>query len=386
MNNMAFSNQGRAATQDCTFEAGSLLNTKIKVSYFLVILFIYQLIESAKHASKSLPLWFMLLLTTLNEVVLILTILCHEFGHGKMSVSLGGKIEQILLWPFGGICFSSRPETETHRKRLWNDMKIVCAGPATHFIQAPIWIGILVALRASLGAMSEDAPTWEYLIPFNFVNPCYSQVIDECAHNLFQYLLYVVLGQAISMNVMLFLFNVFFPMYPLDGAKIITVGLMLCGVSTTCAAWVLICMSMPLAIVFIVYAFAGYSGGSIMPGIMAYLGLMCLIETYRIYKLIREGNLHRHPLFEQSPSQGIIIEPTYNHRSEGASNTYRPASLPRTTVENSFVPFNETTGYRLDGGPNPGRGEFLDRLEEKQKRDNMSARELRETGKNANEI
>ena len=34
-----------------------------------------------------------------------------------------------------------------------------------------------------------------------------------------------LIGLGIRMNVMLFLFNVFFPMYPADGSKLLTVGL-----------------------------------------------------------------------------------------------------------------------------------------------------------------
>jgi len=60
------------------------------------------------------------------------TVLCHEFGHGSMARWIGGEIDHILLWPFGGICFSSRPPGVTDpRKLLENELKVVAAGPST---------------------------------------------------------------------------------------------------------------------------------------------------------------------------------------------------------------------------------------------------------------
>lgn len=59
-------------------------------------------------------------------------------------------------------------------------------------------------------------------------------------------------AQAIQLNVMLFMFNVFFPMYPMDGAKLIVCTLQLfCSSSARCAARVLVYTSIPLSILFI---------------------------------------------------------------------------------------------------------------------------------------
>lgn len=73
----------------------------------------------------------------------------HELGHGTMSKYLGGKIAQIMLWPLGGICFSTRdPNLVDKRKKIKNELKIVWAGPVTHFFQAPVWMGVLAILGA----------------------------------------------------------------------------------------------------------------------------------------------------------------------------------------------------------------------------------------------
>ena len=56
----------------------------------------------------------------------------------QMARKLGGEISHILLWPFGGICFSSRDRRiEDPRTLIKNDLLIVGAGPTTHFFQVP---------------------------------------------------------------------------------------------------------------------------------------------------------------------------------------------------------------------------------------------------------
>merc|ERR1712217_790056 len=100
------------------------------------------------------------------------------------------------------------------------------------------------------------------------------------------------------------MFNVFFPMYPMDGAKLIVCSLQLfCGTSAKCAAKVLVYTSTPLAVIFIAHAFWGGTHGSgLQPGITAFMGFMCLSESYKIYKLMKEERLYTHPLFELSRS------------------------------------------------------------------------------------
>merc|ERR1719240_1273776 len=127
-------------------------------------------------------------------------------------------------------------------------------------------------------------------------------------------LVYMFLTQAIQLNVMLFLFNVFFPMYPMDGAKLIVCSMQLfCGASAKTSAKVLIGTSTPLAIIFIGKAMWGGMGAGmgVMSGVSAYLGFMCLMETYRIYTLLKEERLYTHPLFESARSQTVAASDSH---------------------------------------------------------------------------
>merc|ERR1712107_33611 len=104
-----------------------------------------------------------------------------------------------------------------------------------------------------------------------------------------------------ELNLMLFAFNVFFPMYPADGAKLLTSSLMYCckvrpykaagtliGCSGSCAilliAWAAYSFKEGLSGAFSGGRQAGVSGLSAFSGALpGLMGLMALQETWIIY-------------------------------------------------------------------------------------------------------
>jgi len=292
---------GAQQSKDCSFAAGTVAGAPLRISWFLVIFFVYQLIDAMN--SPYLPAWVRIARATGNEFLLLLTVLCHEMGHGTMARRCGGEIAEVLLWPFGGICFTTRARGRDSHQKLVDDLWIVGAGPATHFPMAGAWLVLMVAF-ASACSHVVLSPSWRNLLPFaQQMAPCVNSEAPGCFHSYAGWLSYMFLEQAIQINVMLFMFNVFFPMYPMDGAKLIVCSLQLfCRASARCAAKVLVYTSVPLAVLFIVHSFMGLSGGGLQPGITAYMGLMCLMESYKIYQLMKEERLHTHPLFELARS------------------------------------------------------------------------------------
>ncbi|CAK9098258.1 unnamed protein product [Durusdinium trenchii] len=295
---------GAQQSKDCSFAAGSVAGAPLRVSWFLVILFLSQLVDAINE--HQLPLWVRITQVTVNELLLLFTVLCHEMGHGTMARRCGGTIAEVLLWPFGGICFTTRGPTQDPKQSLTNELYIVAAGPATHFPMSFAWVVLLGAYGAAVSHVVRPS-SYLYLVPFGSPPPpCFNPGWEGCFHSYSGWLMYSFLARAIQLNVMLFLFNVFFPMYPMDGAKLIVCSLQLfCGASARCAAKVLLCTSIPLSVIFIGDAllsamgrsFMGGRGGGLQPSIMAYMGIMCLSESYRIYRLFQEERLYTHPLF-----------------------------------------------------------------------------------------
>lgn len=400
---------GAQQSKDCAFPAGSVSGAPLRISWFLVIFFVYQLIDAFNN-NQQLPLWVRVVIVTGNEALLLLTVLCHEMGHGTMARKCGGEIAEVLLWPFGGICFTTRPQDRAPREKLVDDLWIVAAGPATHFPQAAVWLTAAVGM-ASMCSHVVLSPAWKNLIPFaSPSNGCISLNTPGmgCFETYTGMLLYHFLVQAIQLNVMLFMFNVFFPMYPMDGAKLIVCSLQLwCNASARCAAKVLVYTSVPLAVVFIGYSLMGLHGGGLQPGITAYMGLMCLMESYKIYQLMKEERLHTHPLFELARSQTRPV-------SDGYGNSVRLNQYDRDDEEMAVaapqVTFTEMRpfggeGRTLAGGQSSspsqralseerpakvgvpaaasaadrgGRSAWLDKVEKEQQQRAKTVRELEE--------
>lgn len=323
-----FGAQGQAQSRDYAFRIGTICRAEVRMSYFVLFFFMIQVVQigQAYQSAKLEVIGLQLLFAVGNEFILMATVLCHEFGHGNMSRYLGGQIDHILLWVFGGICFSVRPQGNFDNvKLLRNDLLIVAAGPATHFLQAPLWGLVLwFAFWAVSAASSHEFPpyfpydnAWQAFLAS--LNPLYGSSIGQNAVLRLTYhsagiwlcLFWGLVCSAISLNVSLFLFNVFFPMYPADGAKLLVTGLMFCcGLPPRRAAMVLICTTVPCALLMIGYAVytfvAGVSHGAgisgMMGSLMGFMAVMGLFEAYKIFQLRKNRQLHTHSLFQTARS------------------------------------------------------------------------------------
>mmetsp|Transcript_49336 Transcript_49336/g.106196 ORF Transcript_49336/g.106196 Transcript_49336/m.106196 type:complete len:296 (-) Transcript_49336:141-1028(-) len=103
----------------------------------------------------------------------------------------------------------------------------------------------------------------------------------------------------------------FFPMYPADGAKLLVTGCMFCcGMSPRKAALVLICTTVPCALLMIVYSIWNFISGisrggginSMMGSMMGFMAVMGLFEVYRIWELRKRRQLYQHSLFQTARS------------------------------------------------------------------------------------
>jgi len=107
-------------------------------------------------------------------------VLLHEFGHAFTSRSVGGRAENILLWPFGGIAFIDAPRRPG--AFLWS----IAAGPLVNVALVPVfWLLMHYGLPESAGP---DTVTFVFT------------------------LFYINLG--------LLIFNLL-PVYPMDGGQIL---------------------------------------------------------------------------------------------------------------------------------------------------------------------
>ncbi len=124
-----------------------------------------------------------LLWCVLEYLALFAIVLVHEFGHALACRQVGGKADQIVLWPLGGVAYVAPPPRPG--AMLWS----IAAGPLVNVVLAPVLI-LLWFLGNHWG--------WAELAP-----------------NAFGWL------QAVCvMNLALLVFNLL-PIYPLDGGQIL---------------------------------------------------------------------------------------------------------------------------------------------------------------------
>lgn len=107
-------------------------------------------------------------------------VLLHEFGHALATLSVGGKAEQIMLWPLGGVAFVQPPQRPG--AVLWS----IFAGPLVNILLLPVLF--FVALVVSQTAPDTNLDT--------YVNAVF------------------------IINLVLLIFNML-PIYPLDGGQIL---------------------------------------------------------------------------------------------------------------------------------------------------------------------
>src|SRR5881394_1914325 len=104
-------------------------------SWFLVA---YFSIRTRGHAYSSFT-W-----NVLEYLSLFLIVLMHEFGHALACRQVGGRADQIILWPLGGVAFVAPPQRPG--AVLWS----IAAGPLVNVVLAPL-LTILVFVARQLG-------------------------------------------------------------------------------------------------------------------------------------------------------------------------------------------------------------------------------------------
>src|SRR5437867_7776631 len=95
----------------------------------------------------------------LEYVTLFAIVLLHEFGHALACRQVGGKADQIVLWPLGGVAYVDPPPRPG--ATLWS----IAAGPLVNVALFPI-LSILVKLSRPLG-WADAMPNfdaWLYMV------------------------------------------------------------------------------------------------------------------------------------------------------------------------------------------------------------------------------
>jgi len=191
-----------------------------------------------------------------NGPVLFGTVLVHELGHCFATWHVGGEVHEILLWPLGGLAYVG------HDGDAGAEVKVALAGPLTHLPQTLIWL-ILLAIG--------DAGDVSLRTTGDFF-------ADLCR-------------DAIVLNLLLFLFNLCVPAYPLDGGRILSAGLLLAGVPVHAAANITVIASGVFGLLIVVLGFV------YLNFLAVFVGGWVLSQANNLRGRVADGRLDQHPVF-----------------------------------------------------------------------------------------
>jgi len=247
----------------CTCGLCSLLGIDIVVHYSFPLYIIALLIIAIAIEKKFESFIFYVLYV----IILFGSVLIHELGHALMAKCVGGTVQKILLWPFGGFAYCA------HSTSALKQLAVSVAGPLTHLPLIFIFWGIWIATKnGDCNDLWKRGP----------VGKCFMQ-------NLFL--------EGFRIQVLLCVFNLLIPLYPLDGGVIFLTVLMHYGnLSAETAAKISVGVSTVLLITMIVLAFMSMDYLSIL--LCTWLGF----QVFQLYRYIKDGKIEQHPLFKYTSS------------------------------------------------------------------------------------
>jgi len=173
-----------------SFKAFTIFGIPVRLHWTLLFILAYYFSGPIASGAGS----YYLAYVGAGLLVTFTIILIHELGHCWATRRAGGHVDQILLWPLGGMAYvghSDDPRT---------DMFVAVSGPATHLLGGGVCAGLILLLGIP----------WNW----NYINP----IADHSWWFGFGPTLIV---DALWINAMLFAFNLFVPAYPLDGGRIL---------------------------------------------------------------------------------------------------------------------------------------------------------------------
>ncbi len=178
---------------------GRWADCHVRVHVFFLLLVVFLL-----HAATGdpWPTWYALALAG----ILLASLLLHEAAHVLAARRCGGRADQILIWPLGGLVPASAPNDARA------ELLVAVAGPLVNLLAAAATLPALLILK--------KWPFWELL------NPLAAPYLREPIESAWSYLPQC-LALVFWLNWSLFLVNLL-PALPLDGGRMVRAGLGLC--------------------------------------------------------------------------------------------------------------------------------------------------------------
>lgn len=267
-----------------------LVGTPVKIHVTLFVFAVIELLASLRFVA-TFPLYCVLVIVLCGPIWIV-TVLVHEWGHLWMSRRiLGGDVRGVVLWPLGGYTFCDgltvsspspppRDDGMGMRGNVKDDLIIALAGSLTHVPMCLFWVGMYASINN--GDVTE----------FTFRN--YLTVISSGCRGFFS----TLFEQACLINLLLLWFNLFVPVYPADGGRLMTSFMLLSGMALNKVALLTVFASTLVSLALFAWSVVSFVDGIGITGVLTILiPFFIWAECYRLYLSIVNGELREHPLF-----------------------------------------------------------------------------------------
>ena len=178
------------------------IQVNIHVMFFLVVAFVFAVQWQHAHSLSRDQMGTALV----TSLVLLISVIVHEIGHIFSTVNLGGRVNRIVLTPWGGNSDVDLPENP------WAQLIVAASGP---FVNLAIFMfSAALLLQTNLGSFEEI---------INVLRP-HSFDASAGAVSLFKIAAWV--------NFYLFAVSLI-PCFPFDGAQLVRASLALMGLNAS---------------------------------------------------------------------------------------------------------------------------------------------------------
>eukprot|EP00526_Cylindrotheca_closterium_P009968 CAMPEP_0113605044 /NCGR_PEP_ID=MMETSP0017_2-20120614/2116_1 /TAXON_ID=2856 /ORGANISM="Cylindrotheca closterium" /LENGTH=402 /DNA_ID=CAMNT_0000513505 /DNA_START=94 /DNA_END=1302 /DNA_ORIENTATION=- /assembly_acc=CAM_ASM_000147 len=285
----------RTGLEGCGLPFGTLYNAPVRIHWTFFFNFLFQVIYAIVNHTSS---WkYGLMVALIWGPLALMIIYIHEVGHLYANKKYGGTTYKATLWPLGG--FS---ECYIEKCTCMQEFFVALAGPLTHIPQFFIWLIIMLA--------SSHIGIDYYKAPFSF------DAFDNGGADDF----FAELGkQMLNFNLVIFILNLFIPVYPLDAARMMASLLVQCGLSTDRSCLALIIFGALLGLGCFIYGIMGIVNSSNDAITYLLAGIFVLYTIYGLFQYYNRRKVTSHPLFD---ADCYRERRTYVGGSNGVSRNY----------------------------------------------------------------
>lgn len=172
----------------------------VRIHLMFVIFLVAMVLDAGKNYGAHHAMEMFIYMIMLFSIVLM-----HEFGHCFAGRAVGGHAEEILLWPLGGLAYVHHPHNP------WASFITTAGGPAVNLVFF-LFSAIIILI---MGYWPPLHPLWN---PWALVSATSGNEV-VLMESLPWYAAWLI--RFYHLNWFLFLFNVCFLGFPLDGGRML---------------------------------------------------------------------------------------------------------------------------------------------------------------------